>query len=248
MPSIIGYAVCRRLFHELGHALHHLLSETKTAALFGTSVGREHAEAVSIMFEKFLWLPAHMSDCSLHYSYLDPAYLSAWKEANPGKPQPAKKLPDKMMEKLIEARDVGAADDMLNRLHRSYFDLWAHMPKKPEDVGNSDNINRQWVKQRTDLTGYWHVEDEPSWGYARSRLYVGGYDAYYYAYVFSQVWAFDLFETGFKGHEMDQERGKRYREIVLKPGGSRKPLDILSDFLGREPTVDAFCRALGIAI
>jgi Zn-dependent oligopeptidase len=41
---------------------------------------------------------------------------------------------------------------------------------------------------------------------------------------------------------MNQELGKRYRKIVLAPGGSRDGMDVIKDFLQRDPTDEAFLR------
>jgi metallopeptidase MepB len=197
------------------------------------------------MFEHFLWNSTHMTECSMHYTYLDSKYLAAWQTTNPGRPRPPKKLPPDMIDRLIEAHNVCVADDMLGRLHRSFFDLHVHSPPRHEDVCNNRWISDQWKKWGA-ISQYWGWDQVESVGYTHSRLYVGGYDAYYYCYVFCKVWASDLYETGFKADTLNPENGKRYRELVLKPGGSKKPMEILRDFLGREPNAEAFCKDLGL--
>ena len=44
---------------------------------------------------------------------------------------------------------------------------------------------------------------------------------------------------------MNKELGKRYRDIVLAPGGSRDGFDVIQDFLQREPSDEAFLRQKG---
>lgn len=39
---------------------------------------------------------------------------------------------------------------------------------------------------------------------------------------------------------MNAEMGMKYRKIILAPGGSRDSIDLITEFLGREPTIDAY--------
>lgn len=45
---------------------------------------------------------------------------------------------------------------------------------------------------------------------------------------------------------MDPALGKKYRELVLAPGGERDSMENLVAFLGRTPTQDAFLRHIGV--
>ncbi len=40
--------------------------------------------------------------------------------------------------------------------------------------------------------------------------------------------------------------GRRYREQILAPGGSSNAAELLRNFLGREPSNEAFLRYLGL--
>ncbi|KAG8750410.1 hypothetical protein FRC12_012892 [Ceratobasidium sp. 428] len=72
----------------------------------------------------------------------------------------------------------------------------------------------------------------------------GGYDAGYYSYAYSLVFAADMYKLVFKGAPLDPAKGKLYRDKILKPGASRDELYSLKDFLGREPNSDGFLENL----
>lgn len=69
-------------------------------------------------------------------------------------------------------------------------------------------------------------------------------DLSYYGYLYSLVFAADMFETVFSKEPMSPENGMKYRNEILKVGGSREEMDSLVALLGRKPNNDAFLRDL----
>ena len=45
---------------------------------------------------------------------------------------------------------------------------------------------------------------------------------------------------------LDPNTGFRYRKIILEKGGTVDPLELVKEFLGRDPNSDAFLRSMGI--
>ncbi|KAF6772167.1 hypothetical protein AHF37_08987, partial [Paragonimus kellicotti] len=66
----------------------------------------------------------------------------------------------------------------------------------------------------------------------------------------SLVFSADLYETRFHhapdGGCLSTSVGLEYRRKILQPGGTKDAVDMLRDFLGREPESKAFFKLLGI--
>jgi len=81
-------------------------------------------------------------------------------------------------------------------------------------------------------------------GQASFAHLAGGYDAGYYGYAYSLVFAADMYAAVFKEDPLSPKAGQRYRDEILKPGGSRDEIDSLKAFLGREPNANAFIEQI----
>lgn len=65
---------------------------------------------------------------------------------------------------------------------------------------------------------------------------VGEYSAGYYSYLWSKVYASDMFYSRFKNNCLNPELGYEFRQKVFAPGSSKYAMII--DFLGRKPSSD----------
>ena len=71
------------------------------------------------------------------------------------------------------------------------------------------------------------------------------YDAGYYGYIYSECYAADLFSkfedlTNDDKEVIDVQLEKRYRDSILASGATKGGNAMLINFLGREPSKEAF--------
>jgi Zn-dependent oligopeptidase len=75
---------------------------------------------------------------------------------------------------------------------------------------------------------------------------MGGYDAGYYGYLWSEVIGDDMFGRFAREGVLSPLVGADYRHEILEPNGSRSASDLVRGFLGREPSNEAFLRLRGM--
>ncbi|ORX58039.1 zincin [Hesseltinella vesiculosa] len=215
-PSLLKHDEVVTLFHELGHVMHHLCSRTVFARFHGTSVEGDFVEAPSQMLENWCFDKKSLKLLSAHY-------------------ETGECLSDDIIEKLIKAKNVDAAIANLRQLFFGIYDLQIH---------TSDDDNLDTTRLYNDLRQEISLVPAPegSCGQAAFGHLMRGYDAAYWGYMWSKVFSSDMFFTKFQHDTLSPETGFAYRKSILEKGGSRDGMDMLKDFLGREPSSDAFMR------
>jgi len=148
-----------------------------------------------------------------------------------------KPLPDELIDRMVEAKNANSGLLNLRQVFYGVFDQEIHTIAKI----NSAEVYGRLRKQIT-LT-----ENTPGTNGAASFGHmVGGYDASYYGYLWSEVFSADMFSIFKKCGVMSPEIGLQYRKKILQPGGSIDADILLRDFLGREPNQDAFLEHIGL--
>ncbi|KAF9481172.1 metallopeptidase MepB [Pholiota conissans] len=216
-PALMRHDDVVTFFHEMGHVFHGLLSKTKFARFHGTSVARDFVEAPSQMLENWCWEPKVLEQMSSHYETQKP-------------------LSPELIEKIVKSRYVNVGLFYLRQLFFAKFDLKVHTDQVAEDYTQLWND----LREKISLVKY----DKAAPGQGSFGHITGGYDAGYYGYTYSLVFAADMYSTVFKADPLDPARGKLYRDKILRFGGSREELDSLKDFLGRPPNSEAFLEEL----
>lgn len=203
------------------------------------------------MLENWCWTPSQLRSLSKHYSYLSPAYKESYAEHSGSSDQPSESLPDTLIDSIVRTRHVNDALFNLRQLHFGIFDMTVHEAESTQqlkDMHVSETYNRL-RKEICKLDGPEELGQGFDWGNGQATFghLIGGYDAGYYGYLSSQVYSTDMFYTVFRKDPMNGKEGRRYRHMVLEKGGSQDEMETLKQFLGREPSTEAFYKELGLS-
>ena len=202
------------LFHEFGHIMHGVLSRTRYLLNSGTSTKWDFVEAPSQMYEAWARRPESLA--------LFGATCAA-----------CKPIDMKLVERMNEARKFGVGRLYARQRLLAAYDMSLHTAVVVDPLQAYADI-----ASKTPL-GY-----EPGdWLPAAFGHMMGGYQAGYYGYMWSEVMAMDM-RSAFGNNFMDPKAGARYRKIVLESGGERAPGELVRQFLGRKPSPDAFFREI----
>ena len=181
------------------------------------------------MLENWCWTKAELTSLSSHYIT-------------------GEKIPINLVNSIIRSKHVDGAIFNLRQLHFAIFDMTMHNPS-PGIVDTLDpaiEFNKL-QSEISRLDGPDGSRFDYGNGFATFGHLMGGYDAGYYGYLWSEVFSTDMFYEAFKKAPMNGKEGRRYRNTVLARGGSKDEMEVLIEFLGREPNSKAFLEELGIA-
>lgn len=222
-PALLTHDEVTTLFHEFGHGLHHLLTRVEHAGASGINgVAWDAVELPSQFMENWCWEPEGLALISGHY-------------------ETGEALPQAMLDKMLAAKNFQSGLMMVRQLEFSLFDFELHATH-----GDGRSVLDVIEAIRSEVS----VLRPPAYnrfanGFA--HIFAGGYAAGYYSYKWAEVLSADAFSKFEEEGVLNPETGRAFREAVLARGGSQAPMVLFVDFRGREPSIDALLRHLGLS-
>ncbi|KAJ5728922.1 Metallopeptidase MepB, partial [Penicillium malachiteum] len=138
-----------------------------------------------------------------------------------------------------------------NTRHYPSTALLCQFPKPSPDIMDLDISSKyNSLRKAIRLTdGPETLGQGDGWGHGEANIphWMGTYDSGFYSYLWSEVYALDMFDTVFRSDPLNAKEGRKYRKLVLEKGDSQDCMKTLTDFLGREPSREAFFKELGLA-
>ena len=223
-PALFTHLDVLTIFHEFGHALHSMLSDTELYSHVGTRVARDFVELPSQMNESWVWIPEGVTSYARH-----------WETDAP--------MPADLLMKLQESRFFMPGVDLMAQLRMAKLDLEMHMNYDSKFRGRDlDAASRE-------LLDPWNLPlsaPSPSIMRCLQHCVSGGYAAGYYSYKWAEVLAADAFTRFEKEGPTNAATGADFRRSVLSTGGSRPESESFRDFMGRDPNPDALLQQQGL--
>ncbi|WP_074384122.1 M3 family metallopeptidase [Acinetobacter pseudolwoffii] len=199
--------------HEMGHALHGILSKTRYTEQSGTSVERDFVEAPSQMYEEWA---RRLETLSKVADYCEPA---------------CPRVDAAMTERLKDVKNYGRGLHYARQTLYAQYDMALHS----KDALKTDPLKLWQEMESKTALGYVNGQQFPG----QFGHLMGGYQAGYYSYMWSEVIALDMLSS-FGDQLMDKKVGAHYRNTVLAQGGQKHGEQMVKDFLGRDPDSKAF--------
>ncbi len=220
-PALLNIDETRTLFHEFGHALHGMLTQTHYPNVSGTSVKHDFVELFSQINEKWAIEPEVMRTYAKHY-------------------QTGAIIPDTLIAKMQRSSHFNLGFETSELVAAALLDLRMHTI---EDYSNFD-CNEFEEEVRKELGFIPEIE----YRYRStnfSHVFGGGYAVGYYAYLWAEVLDCDAFELFKVRGIFDPETAASFKMLV-EMGGSKDPMREYVRFRGAQPNPAALLRARGL--
>lgn len=224
IPSLLRHSDVVTLFHEMGHALHHLLSKIEEPFVSGISgVAWDTVEFPSQFLEYFSYDKDVLKLFAKHY-------------------QTGEVLNDEAIDRIIKAKNFQSSLATVRQVEFALFDfkLYQKLYKTENEIQSLlDTIREEFAaiippRYNKFQNGFSHI-------------FSGGYSAGYYSYKWAEVLSADAFYMFIdSGNIFNKELGIKYRDTILSQGGSYDMDKLFFNFAKREPSIDSLLKIEGI--
>jgi oligopeptidase A len=215
--SLLKHSDITTLFHELGHAIHHIFSQVSESYLSGVNgVKWDVVECPSQFLEQFAYDKKVLKDMAEHY---------VTKEG----------ISDELLQKIIKAKNFQASIGIIRQCEFSIFDILLHKQiyQKNSVQDLLDNIRKDYSV----LIPPFYNKFQNSF----SHIFAGGYASGYYSYKYAEVLSANLYIQNTKKTIL-----KKYKDNILNKGSSENMTLMTKSIIGKEPTIDALFSLYGI--
>ena len=220
-PTLLSVDEVRTVYHEFGHGLHALLAKGDYASITGTNVKWDFVELPSQLMENWVREKEVLDTFAVHY-------------------KTGQKLSPEIVQKIKDMDNFGVGYAGLRQTYQALLDMKWHMTD-PATIKSVEELEDGVIAE--------------SWLFPRaagplstsfSHLFSGGYSAGYYSYKWAEVLEADVFEVFQKKGLYHDASAQLLGKTIYAQGGTRDPMDLFVDMMGRKPDPDALFRREGL--
>lgn len=220
-PALLRFSEVETFMHEMGHAMHGMLSDVQYESLSGTNVKRDFVEMPSQVMENWCYEPEFLATFARH-----------WQTGEP--------LPTEYIDKIRAAQNHLAGWLCLRQLNLGYTDIAFHTVPDGTAVGKAEEIE---AAAMTNL-----LPRIPGCCTATnfSHIFGGGYASGYYGYKWAEVLDADIFSRFKHDGIFNADTAATFRRDILSRGGTEHPSVLFRNFMGREPDNKALLKRMNL--
>lgn len=222
--SLLTHNEIITLFHEFGHALHHLLTKINVPSVSGINgIPWDAVEFPSQFMENWCWQPKILKIISSHYKTNEP-------------------MPKSTILNLLKSKNYQSGLFILQQVKIALFDFQTHIEYSVKNRKNFFTILKNIHKK-------YPIIKNPKWNRfpnTFSHIFSGNYAAGYYSYLWAEVLASDAFSRFLKEGILNRNTGKSFLKNILSLGGTEDPRILFKKFLNRKPNIKSMLKKYNI--
>ncbi|TDD96221.1 M3 family metallopeptidase [Flavobacterium cellulosilyticum] len=219
-PSLLSIKELNTLFHEFGHIVNGMSYNGEFSSQ--SSSKADFSEAMSQLFENWLWNYDILSSFAKHY-------------------QTGEVLPKTTFDNMLKAKNVSSGLSAISQQRSALYDMNLYDKYDPKNRIATDQLWKN-LDDKLDVMKF-YVEGTH---YQASWIHINTHPVYYYGYLWSNVFAEDMFTAFEKNGLRDPKTGLRYRKLILANGTQRDIEEAVKEFLGRPSNNEAYIKSLGL--
>jgi thimet oligopeptidase len=212
-PGLMEYGDVTTFFHEFGHLMHWIFQGQQKWAGFGGNLESDFVEAPSQMLEEWMHDPKVLATFARNYQTNEP-------------------IPAELVARANRADAFGRG--LWARIQLVYTTVSFDLHNTPPDTAQIENIFPAEIKRFMPFTPV------PGDHQFASFTHLTGYSSAYYTYLWDKVIAQDFYSKFDHNNLLSPEIALRYRQTVLEKTGAMPANDLVTNFLGRPESIDAF--------
>jgi len=227
-PALLTFDEVGGMFHEFGHLLHGLFSNVKYPLIASTNVPADFVEFPSQFNEMWARDPQVLANIAKHY-------------------QTGAPMPKALLDKVLAATRFGEGFATLEYLEAAMLDLDWHeapaselpraegVPAFEQSALAADQVLYAAVPPRYHTTYFSHI-------------FSNGYEAGYYAYIWSEVLARDAGAWMMAHGGLSRAAGDVFRAKILSRGRTEEPSALFRELYGRDPEIGPLLEYRGLTL
>ncbi|MBU8892456.1 MAG: M3 family metallopeptidase [Bacteroidales bacterium] len=218
-PALLSADEVSTMFHEFGHALDGMFSETSYSA---SNIAWDFVELPSQIMEHWAFEPDVLKMYATHY-------------------ETGEVIPEELVKKIEASAKFNKGFEKIEIYAASLLDIKFHMMTEEDPDLNVMDFEKKYMEE-IGLIPEIYSRYRPTY----FRHIMSGYDAGYYSYTWASVLDNDAFEAFKETDIFDQATAKSFRDNVLAMNGIKNAMEMYVAFRGREPKIEALLKSLGI--